>query len=272
MSDTSSTPNKRLHRTSNPTPPERGEYKKTRVDSSDLNTKMDDHFEIGNMPQHYAISSDDIQKIADAVKVAMLTDIEHIIESKTAPLISKIEKLEKENVQLKNDIDELEQYGRRNLIRISGIPESKEEGDTTETIKNMISKIDPHFRDTDVLRSHRVGKPRDRQNLLQKNRQIIVRLVDPSIKFRILKCRKNLKDLQEFRYVYINEDLTQIRSKILYQVRQLHKKKKIDSFWTTNGKILIKDLAGKIHNVSRKDVFLTAVKNFDPTFVPPDEF
>lgn len=51
---------------------------------------MDDHFEIGNMPQHYAISSDDIQKIADAVKVAMLTDIEHIIESKTAPLISKI--------------------------------------------------------------------------------------------------------------------------------------------------------------------------------------
>jgi hypothetical protein len=38
------------------------------------------------------------------------------------------------NRKLKNEVDALEQYGRRSLIRISGIPEPTEEGDTTEKV------------------------------------------------------------------------------------------------------------------------------------------
>jgi spore maturation protein SpmB len=49
-------------------------------------------------------------------------------------LITKIDNLEKENRKLKNEVDALEQYGRRSLIRISGIPEPTEEGDTTEKV------------------------------------------------------------------------------------------------------------------------------------------
>jgi hypothetical protein len=39
-----------------------------------------------------------------------------------------------------------------------------------------------------------------------------VRLSDPGVKFRILKCRKNLKENPEYRHVYITEDLTVTRS------------------------------------------------------------
>jgi hypothetical protein len=49
-----------------------------------------------------------------------------------------------------------------------------------------------------------------------------VRLSDPGVKFRILKCGKNLKQNPEYRHVYLNEDLTVTRSTI--EVLRLHKR------------------------------------------------
>ena len=57
--------------------------------------------------------------------------------------MEKISNLEKVNRQLKNDLDNLEKYGKRSLIplRISGIHEPDGEVDTMET--KLISEIDP---------------------------------------------------------------------------------------------------------------------------------
>ena len=158
--------------------------------------------------QQFAISDEDIQKIAHAVKSKLSEDIVKIINEKTAPLITKIDNLEKENSKLKNEVDALEQYGHRSLIIISGILEPAEEGDTTEKVRKIISDIDPSYEITNIIRSHRVGKPDEQVAAVAKDRQIIVRLSDPGVKFRILKCGKNLKENPEYRYVYINEDLT----------------------------------------------------------------
>jgi wobble nucleotide-excising tRNase len=57
---------------------------------------------------------------ADAVKSKLSEDIVKIINEKTAPLITKIDNLEKENRKLKNEVDALEQYGRRILDFVSG--------------------------------------------------------------------------------------------------------------------------------------------------------
>ena len=144
------TPNIRLLRTSNPTPPERETTKKQRFEINDFNssdTDMDSeqHFETIDVqiPQQFAISSEDIQKIANAVRDSMLTEITKIIEQSTAPLVKRIENLEIENAKLRNDLDELDQYGRRTLIRISGIPEPLDESDTTPTVIETLKKIDP---------------------------------------------------------------------------------------------------------------------------------
>jgi ethanolamine utilization protein EutP (predicted NTPase) len=91
------------------------------------------------IPQQFAISNEDIQKIADAVKSKLSEDIVKIINEKTAPLITKIDILEKENSKLKNEVNTLEQYGHRSLITISGILEPAEEGDTTEKVRKIIS-------------------------------------------------------------------------------------------------------------------------------------
>jgi hypothetical protein len=54
------------------------------------------------------------------------------------------------------------------------------------------------------------------------SRQIIVRVKDPLIKRRILKCTKLLKE-SEYTHVRVNEDLTKRRNAIAYKARQLKK-------------------------------------------------
>ena len=90
-----STPKTRLQRTSNPTPPEPESSKKYKIDMSQNNPEMD--FDITDLPipQQFAISNEDIQKIADAGKSKLSEDIVKIINEKTAPLITKIDNLEK---------------------------------------------------------------------------------------------------------------------------------------------------------------------------------
>jgi hypothetical protein len=111
---TISTPtNKRLQRTSNPTPPEREGSNKSRrnnYSSSKKNMemgKLDDIIQ-SSISQTVKISEDDINKIAEAVKLSILSDIQQMIDLKTQPLIEKINVLEKVNRQLTNDLDNLE--------------------------------------------------------------------------------------------------------------------------------------------------------------------
>jgi hypothetical protein len=150
-----------------------------------------------SISQTVKISKDDKKKLAEAVKLSILSDIQQMIDLKTRPLIEKINVLEKVNRQLTNDLDNLEQYGRISLIRKSGIPEPVGEVDTTETVRNFISETDPEYKPTDVIRSHRVGKISQPGSFNSKTRQLIVRLADPSVKMRILRSRKNLKKIPE---------------------------------------------------------------------------
>jgi pseudouridine-5'-phosphate glycosidase len=103
-----STPKTRLQRTSNPTPPEPESSKKYKIDMSQNNPEMDFNITDLPIPQQFAISNEDIQKIADAVKSKLSEDIVKIINEKTPSLITKIDNLEKENRNLINEVDALE--------------------------------------------------------------------------------------------------------------------------------------------------------------------
>ena len=105
---TVSTPNnKRLQRTSNSSSSKKNMEK----------GKLDDIIQ-SSISQTVKISEDDTQKNAEAVKLSILSDIQYMIDLKTQPLIEKINVLEKVNRQLTNDLDNLEQYGKRSIIRI----------------------------------------------------------------------------------------------------------------------------------------------------------
>ena len=66
----------------------------------------------------------------------------------------------KKVIKLQRDVDDGEQYSRRNSVRISGVGESGEE-DTDSIIKNIARDLDADITLNNTDRSHRVGKSRN---------------------------------------------------------------------------------------------------------------
>ena len=166
-----------------------------------------------------------------------------------------IAELKDEIKQLKEDHDDLEQYGRRNNLRISGIPE-KENEDTTGAVlelANEILELDPPLVHNDIEVSHRLPKPRRARQ--EEPRPIIVRFRSKATRYNVISNHKVIKTYNEDKQIktYINEDLTAARSKLFSAVRKLKKNKYFDQVWTYNGNVKIKDLKGSVIGVKSLD-------------------
>ena len=177
-----------------------------------------------------------------AVKSCIHEDLKEMINEVTDPLQEEIRILKDENQRLKLQIDDVEQYGRRSLVRVSGIPEEKGEN-TTEKILEVTSEAGIDIDRRDIKLSHRVGKPGNRS----APRQIIARMSSVEKKFQLLTSGKSLRKHPETKHIAINEDLTRFRDYLCFICRRLKKNQQITKVWTTNGKIQIRDNDDKIH-------------------------
>ena len=73
----------------------------------------------------------------------------------------EIKQLKEENTELRAELDELQQYSRRNSVRISGIPEASNERpqELYNTVTKLLAedmKVD--LIDRDFCRMHRIGQ------------------------------------------------------------------------------------------------------------------
>ena len=198
-------------------------------------------------PNNVTISSEDILKIAMAVKSCIHEDLKDMVHEITEPLQDEIRSLREENRQLKLQIDEVEQYSRRSLVRISGIPEEMSE-DTTDKILEATSKAGIILSRSDIETSHRIGKPGNRP----VPRQIIARMTSVDRKFQLLKSSKKFREHPDTRGIAVNEDWTRYRDYICFICRKLVKNRQIKKVWTTNGKIQIRDNNDKVHIIKEE--------------------
>ena len=138
----------------------------------------------------------------------------------------KAKRLEIENERLKKSvnlslfkIDALERYGRRENLRIHGISESKNNQDDGEEIVLKIAKsLNVDLQPCEIQRAHRLGKKTI--NNISKPRPIIVRFTFHKKRNKILFAKSHLKKIQEFSQVFISEDLTSLRSKLLQYIKK----------------------------------------------------
>ena len=205
--------------------------------------------DLGNIvSQIRTMLHDEIQNtIHNLIKV----EIENAVKNAFKTFKAEIESLKAENAMLHDDLDALEQYGRRDLMRFGGIAETKEE-DTTTIVTKIVEAIDDNFQAGDILRSHRVGNPNraDKSGRKLPPRQIIVRVRDPLVKRRILKCTGNLKNHPNYSNVNVNEDLTKTRNLLAYMARKLKTAGHIKQTWTVDGKIFLKNRNDRISTVT----------------------
>ena len=149
----------------------------------------------------------------------------HDLKNKLDDNNEEMMKLKAENIKLKQaislnvfNVDELEQYGRRENLRIHGIPESlKKNDDGEDIVLNLAEELNIELESRDLQRAHRLGKKKKRADA--KPRQIIVRFLSYKKRNEFLKAKSHLKNNDRYPDAFITEDITPLRSKLLYYIK-----------------------------------------------------
>ena len=145
-------------------------------------------------------------------------------------------------------VDQAEQYSRRNNLRISGYVEDNNEN-TDDIVMKMASDIGCDLQLSEIDRSHRVGKPDAART---KQREILVKFTSYRARQKLYKRRTELKD-KGYNGVFLNEDLTKLRSKVLFEARKVVKADCAKGAWSSDGNILIKDYGDVVHRLTSDD-------------------
>ena len=151
-------------------------------------------------------------------------------------------------------LEDLQQYSRRNCILLTGIPEQKEEN-TDKIVKDLSSeKLKVPLTDTDIDRSHRVGKPKAGV----KSRPIIVKFTRYNKKAEVMKARRKLKGSN----IVIQEQLTPFKQLLSEKARKLVKMSQIaKASWTWDGKVFV--LVQPSENAPEKKVVINRIEDLN---------
>ena len=124
-----------------------------------------------------------------------------------------------------------EQYGRRELVEISGIPGTVQQKDLEDEVLKIYkeAKVTVHdceLTKKDIVACHRIGK----------RGATIVRFVNRKFAFEGLRNGKNLKDSKLYdNNIYVNNSFCREFSKYGYIIRRLKKEKLILGFKVKHG-------------------------------------
>lgn len=161
---------------------------------------------------------------------------------------SRIDELSQEVSMLRTELkrvevvekktEELEQYQRRNNLRVFGVPETQGESTDGIVIGLLKDKLAIDLPLGRLERTHRVGRPRppgDDGKL--RHRPIIVRFLNYRDRREVFSNKKRMKGSG----ITIREDLTTKRAEVLRQAIQQHGPSRV---WTVDGRIIWEDGVG----------------------------
>lgn len=174
-----------------------------------------------------------LQVITNIIKdtvTSAVAELHKALESNTAAvrdLKIALEERDRTISTMQNKIDDLEQYQRRQCLRIFGVEEKTNE-DTDYVAIDVAQKIGVQLNVCDIDRSHRIGR-RD----TGRPRPIIVKFISYRKRSEVFRSKKNLKGTG----ITIREDLTRNRHNLL---RDAITKFGVTNVWTQDGVIIAK--------------------------------
>ncbi|XP_030855069.1 fibropellin-1-like [Strongylocentrotus purpuratus] len=114
--------------------------------------------------------------------------------------------------------DAIEQAGRKDNLRISGLAEEEKE-ETEEILIEKICKVagetGMQLAESDISACHRLGR-----KVAGKKRDTVVRFVAQRKRDKVYQGRFHLKGKESFRQVFVNEDLTSTRYAVLMAAKK----------------------------------------------------
>ena len=175
----------------------------------------------------------------DSVLPVLTTTITTTVQSVLQSEMSKVRDRFNVDLNILNyRIDELEQYTRRDSLRIGDLKEEEDE-DLVPKICSILSEGGCPISPEDISTCHRVGRRGRAPG--PKSGQIICKLIrrsKRSKKIEILKNKRNLRSSDRGKDVFIYEDLMQTRMKMLQKLKESGRFK---SVYSRDGKIHCKN-------------------------------
>ena len=185
-----------------------------------------------------------------------------ILKSTVQSLGNKVEKL-------KETLNEMEQYSRRECLEIQGIPASSEvEMSSNKTVVKIGELMGIDIDEDDISVSHRLpvsskykGKTHDPK--------IIVKLIRRDVKEQFYRSRKELKNVttQHLGYsvanhIFVNESLTGMNKELFRDCLKAKKDLNFTYVWTSNGKInMHKDQLSQVIHIRNKNALLKLLQS-----------
>ena len=80
------------------------------------------------------------------------------LQDENVLLRSRCIKLENKVVSLESSVNQVKQYGRRNNVVVSGIPDDVTDDDLEDAVTSIKEDVDVIFQNDDVEACHRIGK------------------------------------------------------------------------------------------------------------------
>lgn len=168
-----------------------------------------------------------IERIGDIVTKSIEKKIDDVLKTHTAC----IERLKEENNILRDKMDSLEQYTRRNNIRIFGLIEEPNENLETKVLALCRDELGVDIELKDIDRVHRLGKI----DKSKSSRPIIIKFTNYGSKQNVMRSKSKLKTCAA--KLFISEDLTKTKYE-LYRATQ--KRCGNRNVWCIDGEIKVK--------------------------------
>ena len=180
-----------------------------------------------------------VQKMIPAIVTSVAITVGEVMKSffkkmpKPADIVSVdrspvVQNLQRNLLLMRYENDRLEQYCRRETIKVVGLKEEEGE-DTEQKVLEIFKVVGADITPADVSVVHRTG---DRK---RKGRPILVCFVSRKKRKEVMQKKKVLKDKREYAGVYVFDDLTTLRAKMLYYLKK--KVPVVENAWTIDGRI-----------------------------------
>jgi hypothetical protein len=202
--------------------------------------------------------------LASKVSATLAALKEEVVE-----LRDQVKTKDDEITHLREEIDSLEQYSRRNSIRIAPVPETADGAreNTEDIVRVIAASVGVTLPEEAIDRCHRVGrKPTMYESF---TRPILVKLTSYKHKEALMRARKKLRERDASKLfpeaawpalpasasgsasassngspstprLYFNDDLTKTRSEVAATGRLLKRTKKIEDTWVRDGNVFVR--------------------------------
>ena len=152
--------------------------------------------------------------------------------------------LEKKSNSEAVKLDAIDQYSRRQNLEFLGIPVTANE-DVIDIVVKLSKLVGVDITKSDISTAHRL-RPK-RHSTIGEPPAIIAQFINRNLRNLIYSKHTAAKFIPEndfpiskMKRLYINENLTQERKKLLWQIKQRMKQLEIKFLWTMNGKIYVR--------------------------------